>query len=108
MVSKQISAGFEREINNRSDNPGYHKSKPSDAPNPAEMKKAEIYEKLHELGIQHDSTISRPEARQLLNSWVRDNIRPEIVLFVAEAGHEVLFTPPRYSDYSRLNWFGLT
>ena len=62
------------------------------------MRKAEIYEKLRKLGIEHDSTISSPEARQLLKSLLRDNIRPEIVLLATEAGHEVLFTPPRYTD----------
>ncbi len=36
---------------------------------------------------------------------MRDNIRPEIVLLAAEAGHEVLFTPPRYSDLQLIELF---
>ncbi len=54
------------------------------------MRMAEIYEKPYELSLQHDSTMSETEGRQLQKSWIRDNIRPKTVLLAAQARHEVL------------------
>ena len=54
------------------------------------MRIAEIYEKPYELSLQHDSTMSETERKKLRKSWMRDNIRPKIVLLAAQARHEDL------------------
>lgn len=45
------------------------------------------------------------EAKTILRKWNSDNIDPEIVSSAAEQGHQLVFTPPHFSDFRRLSYF---
>lgn len=80
------------------DNAAYHKTIPESAPNPTRMRKADILSKLVELKLPFETPIQVLEARGILQHWVNQNVEFEVVQLARDLGHEVLFTPPRYSD----------
>ncbi len=80
------------------DNAKYHKVLPESTPVSSKMRKADILTTLSEVGVQFDDQISTIEARALLNEWIAENVRMEIVKRANEAGRKFLWTPPRYSD----------
>ena len=80
------------------DNASYHKSKPYSAPNASKMKKAQVLYELSLRGISYDTSTSAVEAKILLRKWVNDNIEPAIVEAATKFGHQIVFTPPHFSD----------
>ena len=80
------------------DNASYHSHRPLSTPNSTKLRKCEVLAALNQLGISYDPNISAVEAKFLLRNKVSDNVLPETMQLANAAGHEVLFTPPRYSD----------
>lgn len=80
------------------DNASYHKRQPADTPNVGRMKKADVLVVLDQKGLHYPEKVTAVEAKLLLKSWLRQNVEMEIVQLARAAGHEVLFTPPCYSD----------
>ena len=80
------------------DNASYHKVKPKGTPDPSRMRKSEVINELRKLNIPHDESVTAIEAKVLLRDWIGNNVEPAVVLMARDRGHEVLFTPPHFSD----------
>jgi transposase len=80
------------------DNASYHKTKPAGTPVPGKMRRNELLEECSKCGLQIDSDATSIELRQALKKRIEETVEPESVQLARAAGHEVLFTPPHYSD----------
>ena len=80
------------------DNAKYHKKLPEECPR-ARYKKAILQEACDKYNIPYDDTEdTKAVIWQLLRRYIRDNIPPVIVKMASDAGHELLYSPPHYSD----------
>ena len=79
------------------DNARYHKKQPADTPN-ASSKKAVLREACTRYGIAVGERDTKSVMWEKLKTHIAENVHPVIVQMAAEKGHEVVFTPPHYSD----------
>lgn len=79
------------------DNASYHKSRVGYEPI-GKMRKQDALNKLNALGVTYEDGITAMEAKSLLRDWFQWNAKLEVVHLAEEAGHKVMFTPPRYPD----------
>ena len=78
------------------DNAKYHKTLPSDTPSKG-WKKSRLQEACQHFNIAFDSKETKPELWAKLEPVIA-LIKPIVVRMAEDAGHEVLFSPPHYSD----------
>ena len=62
------------------------------------MRKNDIIEELNEYGISQDSNCTRPESANVLGIWIDEHLPLEIEQLAHESGHEILWSPPCFSD----------
>ena len=86
------------------DNARYHKSKQASTPKPHKMRKKDTFEKLNEYGISHDSNCTRPELANVLRILIDEHLRLEIEQLAHESGHEILWSPPCFSDLNPIDF----
>lgn len=79
------------------DNAKYHASLPDDTPNVNLMRKPDLVEYLHSVGISTDNLLL-PQLRISARQHIRAVVKPAVVAAAEKLGHRVLFTPPRYSN----------
>jgi hypothetical protein len=80
------------------DNAKYHLVYGEHVPKWSKMKKAECVAFLQSKQVVYDLGTSAVELKQEVKRYVERNEKPEIIRLAEIAGHEVLFTPPYYSD----------
>ena len=49
-------------------------------------------------GVSYPTDVTAVEAKRILPKWVTDNVESELPHIVRENMHELIFTPPQYSD----------
>eukprot|EP00049_Salpingoeca_infusionum_P019447 m.361900 g.361900 ORF g.361900 m.361900 type:complete len:553 (-) comp19975_c0_seq1:79-1737(-) len=79
------------------DNAKYHKTLPPDTPKFG-WSKAELLEACETFGIEIDPRSTKPLIWSQLKPKIDAVVKPMAVSIAEEAGHEVLFSPPHYSD----------
>lgn len=79
------------------DNAKYHKTLPTDTPRKG-WRKAQLIDAACSYGITVESKMTKPEIWSLLEEHIAKNVVPTICEMARRAGHEVLFSPPHYSD----------
>ncbi len=62
------------------------------------MKKELILKALSEYNIRYCSNLTAVEAKTLLRNYIRNNLEHEIIKLAESEGHQVIFTPPHYSE----------
>jgi transposase len=81
------------------DNAAYHKTLPDGTPRKSKSKKKDLIEACRKYGIvEHDEKETCEELWGKLSEHIKKNIPPVIVKAAREAGHEVLYSAPHYSD----------
>jgi transposase len=80
------------------DNAAYHKTRPADTPDANRMKKAEVVAALIERGVPFEATAPVTVLKELLRAWIVANVEIEVTQLAKALGHQVVFTPPHYSD----------
>lgn len=58
----------------------------------------EVLEKLIEHLIDFEDDITAVKAKEMLRAWVSENLSTTVVQIAHENSHNVIFTPPHYSD----------
>ena len=79
------------------DNAKYHKTLPDDTPKKA-WKKADLVTACAKYGVPVAPTDTKPVLWDKLQKHVAEHVKPVLVTMAEEAGHTLLYTPPRYSD----------
>ncbi|EGD82669.1 hypothetical protein PTSG_03330 [Salpingoeca rosetta] len=79
------------------DNAKYHKSLPADTPKQS-WKKAAMVEACTARGLPVSDTDTRALLWARLRDHIAQTVKPVVVQMAEDAGHEVLWTPPHYSD----------
>lgn len=79
------------------DNAKYHKRLPAHIPKYS-APKAEILDALRSLELPFDEAMAKPELVLILKRYVEEHVDFVLVEMVQEAGHELIFSPPHYSD----------
>jgi len=82
----------------RMDNAAYHFVLPPDAPKAYKMQKAQMQEKLRQLGVEFKETDTCPTLQAKLREYVDKNIKPQCIAIAEAHGHKVLPTVPYHSD----------
>ena len=80
------------------DNLKYHESKPSNTAKPSRLKRNEVVAELRKYNIVFDINETVLELKKKLRDYIRNNVEAAITHVAREKGHEVLFTPPHFSD----------
>ena len=80
------------------DNASYYKSRPLGTPIPNKMKKLDKLNFLDQRSIEYPVDVTAIEARVMLRDYICGNIQIDVVQAADRHGHEVVFTPPHYSD----------
>lgn len=80
------------------DNAAYHVVHGPDVPKWSKMKKNECKDYLQQKNVPFVPTMSAVELKGLVRKYINDAEKPQIIRLAEAAGHEVLFTPPNYSD----------
>ena len=80
------------------DNAKYHCSKPMSTPNVSKLKRSDVIRELNNNGISFDASETVVELKKKLRNWIQDNVEPAIVQIARSHGHEVIYTPPHFSD----------
>jgi transposase len=80
------------------DNAAYHMVHGHDVPKWSKMKKQDCIDYLQQKNVPFQTTMHAVELKGLVRKYIQDNEKPQIIRLAEEAGHEVLFTPPNYSD----------
>jgi transposase len=99
-MSKLLDALDKRHIENAiivMDNAKYHRNLPEGTPK-SNFKKSVLQKACKEYGISFEPTETKAMLWPKLSEYVRKNIKPVVVSMAAARGHEVLFSPPHYSD----------
>eukprot|EP00750_Incisomonas_marina_P018299 INCI2812.2.p1 GENE.INCI2812.2~~INCI2812.2.p1 ORF type:complete len:657 (-),score=137.56 INCI2812.2:262-2070(-) len=78
------------------DNAKCHKALPADTPRSGNKKSA-LVGACHRYGLPVAAEETRETLWAKLKPYIRDHVDPVAVAVAKQAGHEVLFTPPRYS-----------
>ncbi|EDQ91345.1 uncharacterized protein MONBRDRAFT_23645 [Monosiga brevicollis MX1] len=79
------------------DNARYHKSLPASTPRQSQ-KKDDLVAACRQLGLDVGGSQTKQAIWAQVEPWIRANILPVTVSKAVAAGHEVLFSPPHYSD----------
>ena len=79
------------------ENAKYHKKLPSDVPR-KNQKKEDLQKACEHYRIAFRPTDTKVMLWDNLHRYVQANIPPVIVQMAEEEGHEVLYSPPHYSD----------
>eukprot|EP00171_Calliarthron_tuberculosum_P000839 IDg839t1 len=79
------------------DNAKYHKTLPVGTPQKG-WRKAQITEAAAAYDIAVDPKMTKPEIWDLVEEYIRKNVIPTVCDMARSAGHEVLYSPPHYSD----------
>jgi hypothetical protein len=90
----------ERKIENAiivMDNAKYHKKLPNNIPR-KNSRKAVLHAACDEYSIPFTNDETKAELWEKLKKHIQENVSPVIVEMAQSEGHEVLFTPPHYSD----------
>lgn len=99
-MNKLLMALEQRGIQNAiivMDNAKYHKNKPPDTPK-SNTRKADMIAACLRYGLPADATETKSMLWARLQSYIKQHIQPVIVTMARARGHEVLFSPPHYSD----------
>lgn len=84
-----------------------HRALPEKIPDPSHMTKAELLAALRKRNVadisDNDFTFV---LKSRLETWIRENVQPEIVAAAESQGHRVLFLPPGYWDLQPMNLLG--
>ena len=83
------------------DNAKYHKNIPDDTPHMG-WKKEKLLGECSKQGIQVPYKSIKTEVRKLLEPFIRNTL-PIICAMAKAEGHEVIFSPPHYSDLQPIN-----
>ena len=79
------------------DNAKYHKKLPDDVPRMTD-KKNDLQEACRKYGMDVSANLTKAMLWEKLHQHIQANISPVIVKMAEDEGHEVLFTPPHFSD----------
>lgn len=79
------------------DNAKYHKKLPSEVPK-SSSKKADLVEACRRWGVPFSDSDTRTILWDRLREPIKAHAKAIIVSMAEEAGHEVMFSPPHYSD----------
>lgn len=99
-MKKLLLSLKERNISNAiiiMDNAKYHKKLSNDVPRKSQ-KKADLQQACERYGIAFRPTDTKVMLWENLRQYIQANIPPVIVQMAQEEGHEVLYSPPHYSD----------
>ena len=79
------------------DNAAYHVKKPEGKPQGG-WKKQRLQEECMWYGLQFDEKETKPIFWDRLKKNIDECVVPMVVTMAQDAGHDILFTPPHYSD----------
>eukprot|EP00049_Salpingoeca_infusionum_P003784 m.70817 g.70817 ORF g.70817 m.70817 type:complete len:604 (+) comp12270_c0_seq1:27-1838(+) len=99
-MHKLLASLEQRNIHNTiivMDNAAYHKTKPKDTPKHS-TNKADMLAACERYGLPIDPRVSKATLWAALRHYIKEHVKPIVVSMAEEAGHEVLFSPPHYSD----------
>ena len=79
------------------DNAKYHKVLPDDVPRKSN-KKVVLQDACQKYGIGYSMTDTKIMMWDKLRKYMQANISPVVAKMAEDAGHELLYSPPHYSD----------
>ncbi|KAE8962921.1 hypothetical protein PR001_g29544 [Phytophthora rubi] len=85
------------------DNAKYHKKLPKSTPRKG-SRRSDMHAACKLYGISYTASDTRAIMWEKLSRHIVEHVEPEIVSMAKEKGHEVVFTPPHYSDLQPIEY----